>query len=109
MKQANRTPSRGSRSPVEPDVKSAEYQAQVVAWFLDSGKSIARVAAELGLEEAAVRSWVERASRQATSDLVPAEGGAPVEASASVEMAALRKAASEAVARAEAAADRARA
>jgi hypothetical protein len=48
--------------PCDEGVESADYQAQVVAWFVATGKPIAEVASELNLSEATVREWVRRAA-----------------------------------------------
>lgn len=57
---------------VEPDISSAEYQAQVVAWYRYTGQTIAEVAQALNLSESLVREWVWHASSdQVQSDTRP--------------------------------------
>jgi SWI/SNF-related matrix-associated actin-dependent regulator 1 of chromatin subfamily A len=51
---------------------SAEYKAQVVAWYLSSGKTLADVAASLNLSESMLREWVWHASLDDVSDEAPA-------------------------------------
>jgi len=58
--QTGRTEQRG-RSSFSP-----EYKAEVVAWYLSSGKSIADVASELNLSESTLREWVWNTSLDGT-------------------------------------------
>lgn len=94
----------------EPDINSDEYQAEVVAWYLTSGQTIAEVACALNLVESLVEEWVRRAWRdaalaEAAEAVVRAETkAAEVEAAARAEIATAYAAAVEAVVRAEVAA-----
>ena len=57
----------------EPGISSAEYRAQVVAWYLSSEKTIAEAAYALNLPESTVREWVW----YATPDDVPGQTPLP--------------------------------
>lgn len=66
----------GFQGWAEPDICSAEYRAQVVAWYLSSGKTIADVASALNLSESIVREWVWNASPDDFSGHGPLPGWA---------------------------------
>ena len=68
---AGPAPDADSRRCTEPDISSPEYRAQVVAWFLSSGKTIAEVAFTLSLPESTVREWLWYASPEEVPDHTP--------------------------------------
>ena len=65
MAQAERSEQSGGSS------FSAEYKAEVVAWYLGSGKAIAEAASELNLSESMLREWIWYTSLDGTQAQQP--------------------------------------